>query len=158
MKPSIELYRQLRNQSICPYTPFDELMSSLLSHEARLKKSSTKVEEKAFQAKGEFSFKGKSENFGDRGQGRGGFCGRGRGQFGDCQNKRFIQCRYCKRNGHKDFDGWAKQKDEKLQDYENIYDENKQFEVQSPTQDTNNELWFVNSGCSNHMFWHGDDV
>lgn len=35
---------------------FDELMGSLLAHESRLKKKSVKVEEKAFQVKGETSF------------------------------------------------------------------------------------------------------
>lgn len=151
--PAIE-----ESKDLSTYT-FDELMSSLLAHEARFKKSSTKVEEKAFQVKGESSFKGKSDNFGGRGQGRGSFRGRGRGggrgrgQYGDRQNRSFIQCRYCKKNGHKEFDCWAKQKDEKQQVNlaENVDDDSKLFVVQSPTQDVNDGLWFVDSGCSNHM-------
>ena len=58
----------------------DELMCSLLSHEVRITKSlEEKVEEKAFQVKGESFSKGKTENFGCCGRGRGGFRGRGRG-------------------------------------------------------------------------------
>lgn len=43
---------------------FDELMCSLLAHEVRITKDDEKVEEKAFQVKGESSIKGKTENFG----------------------------------------------------------------------------------------------
>ena len=45
---------------------FDELMGSLLAHEDRLNRSCEKVKEKAFQVKGEFSYKGKIENSIDR--------------------------------------------------------------------------------------------
>uniref|UniRef100_A0A803MSQ1 Integrase catalytic domain-containing protein n=1 Tax=Chenopodium quinoa TaxID=63459 RepID=A0A803MSQ1_CHEQI len=47
---------------------FDELMGSLLAHESRMNKSVAKVEENAFQVKGESSFKGKSENSGNHGR------------------------------------------------------------------------------------------
>ncbi|KAH0693896.1 hypothetical protein KY285_020993 [Solanum tuberosum] len=56
---------------------FDELMSSLLAHEVRISRSYEKVEEKAFQAKGEPFYKGKSEYSGGRGRGRGGYRSRG---------------------------------------------------------------------------------
>lgn len=65
--PTIE-----ESKDLSTYT-FDELMSSLLAHEARKKTHSTKVEEKAFQAKGEPSFKGKLESFVGHGQSRGSF-------------------------------------------------------------------------------------
>lgn len=39
-------------------------MCSLLAHEVRITKDDEKVEEKAFQVKGESSIKGKTENFG----------------------------------------------------------------------------------------------
>lgn len=44
---------------------YDKLMNSLLAHESRMKKSTVKVEEKAFQVKDESSFKGKMENSGN---------------------------------------------------------------------------------------------
>ncbi|KAH0657479.1 hypothetical protein KY289_026227 [Solanum tuberosum] len=60
---------------------FDELMSSLQAHEDRQNASQEKGEEKAFQIKGESSFKGKSEVSNARGyRGRGSFRGRGRGK------------------------------------------------------------------------------
>ncbi|KAH0738093.1 hypothetical protein KY290_036798 [Solanum tuberosum] len=70
---AIEESRDLSNYG------FDELMSSLQAHEDRLNASQEKGEEKAFQIKGESSFKGKSEVSNARGyEGRGSFHGRGR--------------------------------------------------------------------------------
>lgn len=72
-------------------------MNSLLAHESRMKKSTVKVEEKAFQVKDESSFKGKMENSGNWGRGRGGFrgvrgrgndSGRGRGHFNDFRQRK----------------------------------------------------------------------
>ena len=57
---------------------FDELMSSLQTHEERLNRKQEKEEEKAFQVKGEVS-KEKTEFSHGRGNGRGGYRGRGRG-------------------------------------------------------------------------------
>ena len=54
---------------------FDELMGSLLAYEGRLNMSHEKVEEKAFQVKGESPYKRKSENSGGRGHSRCGFRG-----------------------------------------------------------------------------------
>lgn len=152
--PAIEESKDLSTYS------FDELMSSLLAHEARFKKSSVKVEDKAFQAKGESP--GKFENSGGRGQGRGGshghgrghgrVGGRGRGQYGDCEHKSSLQCHYCKKFGHKASDCWTKQKDDKPVNFaENVDNESKLFVVQSSPETTNDGVWFVDSGCSNHM-------
>ncbi|KAG6385530.1 hypothetical protein SASPL_154366 [Salvia splendens] len=69
--PAIE-----ESKDLSTYT-FDELMSSLLAHETRVRKPCDKVEEKAFQVKGESSYREKIENSGGR-YGRGGFRGRGR--------------------------------------------------------------------------------
>lgn len=49
---------------------FNELMNFFLAHEARVRKASVKGEEKVFQVKGNFSYKGKAYNFIDRGHGR----------------------------------------------------------------------------------------
>ncbi|KAH0636596.1 hypothetical protein KY290_037019 [Solanum tuberosum] len=90
---------------------FDESMSSLQAHKDRLNASQEKGEEKAFQIKGESSFKGKSEvsnarGFGGTGSFRGRGHGRGRAQFGGehRQFKSNIQCRYCRKMGHKEAD------------------------------------------------------
>uniref|UniRef100_A0A803LNQ1 UBN2 domain-containing protein n=1 Tax=Chenopodium quinoa TaxID=63459 RepID=A0A803LNQ1_CHEQI len=74
--PAIE-----ESKDLTSYT-FDELMGTLLAHEGRVKKNEAKVEEKAFQVKGESSNKGSTENSAGRGHGRGGFRGRGRGGRG----------------------------------------------------------------------------
>ncbi|KAH0642459.1 hypothetical protein KY290_034048 [Solanum tuberosum] len=64
----------LRSPVIYLIMVFDELMSSLQAHEDRLNASQEKGEDKAFQIKGESSFKGKSEVSNARGYG-------GRGSF-----------------------------------------------------------------------------
>ncbi|XP_010277694.1 PREDICTED: uncharacterized protein LOC104612075 [Nelumbo nucifera] len=136
---------------------FDELMSSLLAHEVRLRRSYEKVEEKAFHVKGESSYKGKLENSGGRGQSRGGRGhggGRVRGQFGDQrQHKSTIQCRYCKKLGHKEVGCWVKQKDEQKQANftEKVEEESKLFTAHSPIDNASNGVWFLDSGCSSHM-------
>lgn len=89
------------SKDLTTYT-FDELMCSLLAHEERNNKYEEKVEEKAFQIKGESSFKGKLENSGGRGRGRGTSrgCYRGRGRgFGRGQVRVHFsgECRYCKK-------------------------------------------------------------
>ena len=66
---------------------FDELMCSLLAHEDRLNRSSVKAKENAFQVKGEPSYKGKSEDSGGKGKGRGSFRGRGRG---GCRGRGYV--------------------------------------------------------------------
>ncbi|XP_016475355.1 uncharacterized protein LOC107797034 [Nicotiana tabacum] len=113
---AIEEFKDLSTYS------FDELMSSLLAHEVRISRSYEKVDEKAFQVKGEPLYKVKSEFFCGRGRGRGGYRGRGRGsgkgrgQFGDQhQNRNNIQCRYCKKLGHIKANCWTKQRDEEKQ-------------------------------------------
>ncbi|KAK9003653.1 hypothetical protein V6N11_084288 [Hibiscus sabdariffa] len=93
---------------------FDELMSYLISHEARINRSHENSEEKAFQVKEEFS-KGRSDFYGRgrrSGRGRGG--GRGRGSYG-IPYKSSIQCRYYGKMGHKETDCWAKQREEHKQ-------------------------------------------
>ena len=150
------------SKDLTTYT-FDELMCSLLAHEERNNKYEEKVEEKAFQIKGESSFKGKLENSGGRGRGRGTSrgCYRGRGRgFGRGQVRVHFygECRYCKKYGHKEAECWSKQRNEQRQANftENVdgdNNENKLFVAHSSTskaQQCNSE-WFLDSGCSNHM-------
>uniref|UniRef100_A0A803MMT5 Retrovirus-related Pol polyprotein from transposon TNT 1-94-like beta-barrel domain-containing protein n=1 Tax=Chenopodium quinoa TaxID=63459 RepID=A0A803MMT5_CHEQI len=113
------------SKDLSTYT-FNELMSYLLAHKARFKTSSTKAEEKAFQAKKESSFKGKSENFGDH----------------------TVRSLVTKRLSV----GLSK-KDEKQQVNvaENVEEESKLFMVEAPMQDTKDGLWYMDSGCLNQM-------
>jgi len=77
---------------------FDELMGSLQAHEARINRSVEQVDEKAFHIKGEASTQNEvanrldePEQFTQRGRGRGGYRGQGRGR------RQFVQCHHCKR-------------------------------------------------------------
>lgn len=138
---------------------FDELMCSLLAHEARIKKNDDATEEeKAFQVKGESSFKGRNENSGGksrggfRGRGRGG--GRGRGQSSDQRHyKSNLQCHYCKKFGHKEADCWSKQKYEQnhVNYTEKVEEDNKLFHGTCSIGEASHDVWFIDSGCSNHM-------
>ena len=133
---------------------FDESMSSLLAHEARLSRYHEKVEEKAFQVKGELPNMRKTKNTAGQGYDRGGFRGRGhgggrgRGQYGDQrQHKINIQCRYCKKFGHKEADCWTKQRDEQKHAnfIEKVEEESKLFMAHSPIDKSCDGVWFVDS-------------
>jgi len=141
-------------------------MGSLVAHEVRINRSDEKVEEKAFQVKAEHSYRGKSANFSGRGRGRGGYHGqsRGRSQFGEqhCGRSQFgeqhqfkgnIQCRYCKKFGHKEAECWSRRKDEarRANFAEKVTEEGNLFMAHSPINNEFNKVWFMDSGCSNHM-------
>lgn len=170
----------IEGNDLSTYT-FDAMMSSLIAHEDRLSKKGEKAEEKAFQVKGEFSGKSENYggSYGGRGRGRGGFNGRGRGygrgrghyndqnqyrgSYGDhsqhksgyndqSQFKSNIQCRYCKKFGHKEADCWSKQRNEQRSNFvENVQEESKLFMTHSHITDGSESVWFLDSGCSNHM-------
>ncbi|XP_073301409.1 uncharacterized protein [Primulina huaijiensis] len=160
---------------------FDELMGSLQAHEAKRNRSVEKNEEKAFQAsqvKGEIE---KKENFAERIRGRGSFRGRGRGRgrgrssgqerqffgdqkwnkstvqcygqerqpFGDQKwNKSSVQCYECQKFGHIK----ANCPDGSQANYANEEkQESKLFMVHSHSNDLQNDVWFLDSGCPNHM-------
>ncbi|KAH0680943.1 hypothetical protein KY284_022028 [Solanum tuberosum] len=86
-------------------------------------------------------------------RGRGCGNGRGRGQFGEQrQNKNNIMCRYCKKLGHIEVDCWTKQREDQKQANfrEEVEVGSKLFMTQSFVDDGLNEVWFMDSGCSNH--------
>lgn len=148
---------------------FDALMSSLLAHEDRINRSEEKKVEKAFKVNEDSSFhKEKSENGTGRGRGRGrgrGIPSRGRGRGGgrgrgrSSEQKYYkdaIQCYYCKKYGHKEADCWSKQRDEEKDGYKAAnftekVEEGKLFMAHSPVNHASSDIWFVDSGCSNHM-------
>ena len=137
---------------------FDELMGSLQAHEDRLNRSGEKIEERAFQAKTEYA-KEKDQSSARR-RGRGGSRGRGRGQSsGEGRDnkpqdgRKLFKCYYCKKPGHKEADCWKKEEDEAKGGQKSCAaeGESKLFLAQSSSNCDNGEVWYVDSGCSNHM-------
>ncbi|KAK6279600.1 hypothetical protein POUND7_019867 [Theobroma cacao] len=138
---------------------FDELMSSLQAHEERLFRSHEKNEEKAFQVNRESNLKETLENSTGGGRGRVGFRGKGHGRGQsrggsneERQNKTF-QCYYCKKLGHRVAYCWQKQKDENNQAsfVEKPDEEIRLFMAFFYEKEQSNDIWFLDSDCSNHM-------
>ncbi|KAL4353097.1 hypothetical protein GQ457_06G014620 [Hibiscus cannabinus] len=138
---------------------FDELMGSLQSHEARLNRSEEKAEDKAFHGKGEALPQKNEQKW--RGQvgsrGRGGH-GRGRDRGDVHQNqtqqrdiKKYIQCFYCKKFGHVKADCWKRPRQEQARYVEQEDDEIKLFMAYQENAASHSNIWFLDSGCSNHM-------
>ncbi|XP_004296083.1 PREDICTED: uncharacterized protein LOC101303107 [Fragaria vesca subsp. vesca] len=119
----------------------DELQSSLLVHEQRMIGHSG--DEHVLKATLE-------DNFAARGRGRGGFRGRGRGRGRQGFNKALIECCKCHKLGHfqDEFPSWEKRvKYTELEEEEELLlmayvEENKS---------SREDVWFLDSGCSNHM-------
>lgn len=138
---------------------FDELMGSLQAHEERLNRNGEKKEEKAFHVKGDSSNREKTGQFSGRGRGRAGSRGRGRGRGQNKEGKEQsykgpLKCYYCKKPGHKEASCWKKEEDEQKGDQKSNFVENEQklFLAQSAAgNDAGDGVWYVDSGCSNHM-------
>ncbi|XP_075499941.1 uncharacterized protein LOC142538514 [Primulina tabacum] len=114
---------------------FDELMGSLQVHESRINRSLKKNEEKTFQMKEAVSKLGEIEISTTKGHGRGGFRGHGRGRgFGRGRGRA-----YCPN------------KDQQVNYAAENEKESKLFMVHSNTDNNSSGVWFVDSGCSNHM-------
>ncbi|KAH0661062.1 hypothetical protein KY290_029883 [Solanum tuberosum] len=143
---------------------FDELMGSLQAHEARINRSVEKNEEKAFQVKDATTKYGDNNGPASRGRGRGGFrggrgrgYGRGRGrnnghrQSNEQGNtKNGVQCHHCHRYGHIKADCWFKDQKMNFAAEENE-EENYLFMACIDANHKPSDIWFVDSGCSNHM-------
>lgn len=127
----------------------DELQSSLLVHEQRMR--SHKDEEHALKVTGGERFGTREgDRFGGRGRFRGGYRGRGRGRGRQPLNKAIIECYKCHKLGHFQYEcpNW-----EKVANYAEL-DEEEEMLLMSYVELHNSkreEVWFLDSGCSNHM-------
>jgi transposase InsO family protein len=127
----------------------DELQSSLLVHEQRMK--GHKEEEQVLKVMSEAR---EDDRFGGRGRSRGGFRGsfrgRGRSRGRHSFNKAIIECFRCHKLGHFSYEcpSW-----EKTANYAELNEEDEMLlmsyvELHNSTRE---EVWFLDSGCNNHM-------
>ncbi|MCI08289.1 retrovirus-related Pol polyprotein from transposon TNT 1-94, partial [Trifolium medium] len=128
----------------------DELQRSLLVHEQRMK--SQKDEEQVLKVTNGGIGYGRGENSYGRGRGR----GRGRGGRGAKFNRDLVECYKCHKLGHfqSDCPSWEEDNANYAQFDEEeeillMAQETKTKDLQE--SDARNELWFLDSGCSNHM-------
>ncbi|CAL9016699.1 unnamed protein product [Prunus brigantina] len=119
----------------------DELQSSLLVHEQRMK--AHVVEEHALKVTFE-------ESSGERGRGRGGFRGRGRGGGRRNFDKSTIECYNCHQLGHFQYECPKKETEAKA-NYAEGNEEILLMAYVGEKEAVKEELWFLDSGCSNHM-------
>ncbi|KAJ0467977.1 putative RNA-directed DNA polymerase [Helianthus annuus] len=151
---------------------FDQLMGSLQSHEARVNRIVDHGEEdKVFQAR-------ETDNTSGRGRGRfgpRGGRGRGKGRSGG-RGRSGVQCYNCNRMGNFRSECWYEPQASAAVEQEDDDDDCKLFlavegshiandkleqEAIEPTvfmatdeDDEHSSVWFVDSGCSNHMTGH----
>ncbi|XP_037494804.1 uncharacterized protein LOC119370542 [Jatropha curcas] len=116
----------------------DELMGSLQAHQLRINRSSEKNEEKALQVTEIATNQRENVCSVSRGRGRGGFrSSHGRG------NSRGY--------GHIKADCWYKDQKMNLAAENEEEEEERLFMACIDTNPKLSDLWFVDSGCSNHM-------
>ncbi|CAJ2653663.1 unnamed protein product [Trifolium pratense] len=139
---SIEESRDVTTMSI------DELQSSLLVHKGRMKRHRAKDEEQALKASNLGRSNSNSSNSTTtRGRGRGSR-GRGRGRSNPI-SKEFVECYKCHKLGHyqSECPSW-----EECANYAEFNEhEELLMMAQEVTAHTRDQVWFLDSGCSNHM-------
>lgn len=124
------------------YLSVDELQSSLVLHEQKFRKNSS-GEEQALKATVEAG-----RGRGERGRGRGMYGGRGRGR--QSYNCATIECFKCHKLGHYQYECPSWDKDVNFAEF----DEEEELLLMSYVEmanANNEEAWFLDSGCSNHM-------
>lgn len=125
----------------------DELQSSLLVHEQRMKGHRQSNEEQALKVTYEDRASG-------RGRGRGTSIGRGRGRGRQEFNKALVECYKCHKLGHFQYEcpSWEKAANYAEADAEADKEEEVLLMAHVELNDAKREgAWFLDSGYSNHM-------
>ena len=117
----------------------DQLQSSLLVHEQRM--NVPVIEEQALKVTYESRTRG-------RGRGRGGFRGRGGGRGMPNFDKSTVECYYCHKLGHFQYECPSKESEV---NYAEFQDEMLLMASMENKESDKEEAWFIDSGCSNHM-------
>lgn len=117
----------------------DELQNSLLVHEQRM--NSHVEEEQALKVT-------YGDQFGGRSQTRGGFRGRGRGRGRGRFGKSTMQCFNCHKLGHLQYECPNLEKEANFAEAE---EEMLLMAYVNFSDACRKEIWFLDSGCSNHM-------
>eukprot|EP00253_Pinus_taeda_P002334 PITA_02334 len=154
----------------------DELSASLMSHEHRMSRGTDSSLEQAFKTQMSFSQRRSRGRANNRGRGR----SQNRGRFypantsgrscnqnqdegsskhqahGQRYDKSQVQCHYCKKFGHYANECRRKQNDMNSRQNVNFAnEENKNSKnvllTCNVAQDKQEDVWFLDSGCSNHM-------
>ncbi|GAU16044.1 hypothetical protein TSUD_339150 [Trifolium subterraneum] len=136
---SIEESKDVTTMSI------DELQSSLLVHEGRMKMHKAKADEQALK----MSNLGRGYS-GTRGGGRTSARGRGRGRS-NAISKELVECYKCHKLGHykNECPTW-----EENANFAAEFNEHEELLMMAQSQhitNTSDQVWFLDSGCSNHM-------
>jgi hypothetical protein len=126
----------------------DELQSSLLVHEGRMKIHKAKDEEQALK----ISNLGRGNSYGNQNRSRGrGARGRGRGRTNPNFSKEYVECYKCHKLGHyqNECPTW-----EENANFVEEFNENEEMLMMAQHKkvtNTSDQVWFLDSGCSNHL-------
>ncbi|KAJ0532224.1 putative RNA-directed DNA polymerase [Helianthus annuus] len=149
---SIEESRDVEKMTI------DELHSTLLVHEQKFKRPEKEEDQALKINEEEFS------SSRGRGRGRSNFRGRGRGRGRSSFNKDTVECYKCHKLGHFQYECplWKESNYAELDNEEEMMlmaiadeEEVKVFMAQTD-EDKRQQVWFLDSGCSNHMCGNKD--
>ena len=165
----------------------NSLMGSLQSHELRLKMFDSNPSEEAFHMQSSYRGRsnGRRGGRGGRGngrsnvvtntesesrdnqffsnRGRGRSSNRGRGRSGGRGDFSHIQCFNCRCYGHFQADCWSKktnsnQAETTLMHEQSNNDQGLLFLTLNVQESSTEEIWYLDSGCSNHMIGNKDLV
>ncbi|GAU13002.1 hypothetical protein TSUD_173010 [Trifolium subterraneum] len=127
----------------------DELQSSLLVHEGRMKVHKARDDEQALKMSNQG--RGSGANHGSCGRGRNTARGRGRGRINSV-SKEYVECYKCHKLGHYQYEcpTWEENANFAAPEF-NVNEEMLMMAHNQHDTTTANKVWFLDSGCSNHM-------